>query len=116
MDNGQKIGNAMQKKELFEKFEASLPHLLPLDGLGLKFKQYDLPNHVDVIVEAIYQDLRFNMVIELVSQISLSDLKYRIDRLKESAICWNGGAVPVLVAPYLSPERQQIAEKRGWVL
>jgi hypothetical protein len=34
----------MQKKELFEKFEASLPRLLPLDGLGLKFKQYDLPN------------------------------------------------------------------------
>ena len=113
MGNGQKIGNAMQKKELFVKFEASLPHLLPLDGLGLKLKQYDPPNHFDIIVELFYHDLHFNMIIELVSQISLSDLKYRISRIKESAISWNGGAVPVLVAPYLSPERQQICRKEG---
>ena len=103
----------MQKKELFEKFETSLPQLLPLDGLGLTFKQSDPPNHVDVIVEAFYHDLHFNMVIELVSQISLSDLRFRISRLKESAIRWDGGAVPVLAALYLSPERQQICRKEG---
>ena len=113
MDNICKIGNAMQKKELFEKFEASLPHLLPLDDLGLKFNQDDIPNHFDVIVEAVYHDLHFNMVIELVLQISLSDLKNRIIRFKESAIRWDDGAVPVLVAPYLSPERQQVCRKEG---
>lgn len=103
----------MQKNELFAKFEASLPHLLPLDALELKLRKYDLPNHFDLIVEASCHDLHFNVVIELVAQIRSSDLKSKISRLKESAIRWNREAVPVLVAPYLSPERQQICREEG---
>ena len=107
----------MQEKELFAKIEACLPHLLPLDELELKFGQYGLPNHFDLIIEASYHDLYFDMVIELVAQqVSLSDLKNRVSRLKESANSWKG-AVPVLVAPYLSPQRQEICrnEEVGFV-
>ena len=101
----------MQEKELCAKIEACLPHLLPLDELELKFGQYGLPNHFDLIIEASYHDLYFDMVIELVAQqVSLSDLKNRVSRLKESANSWKG-AVPVLVAPYLSPQRQEICRK-----
>ncbi len=102
----------MQKKELLAKFEAYLPHLLPLDELELNFRQYDLPKYFDLIIEASYHDLHFNMLIELVAQISLSDLKNRISHLKESSISWSG-AVPVLVAPYLSPQRQEICRKKA---
>ena len=103
----------MQEKELFAKFEACLPDLLPLDGLEFKFGQSGRSNLVDPIIEASYHDLYFNIVIELaVLQVSLSDLKNRVSRLKEFASSWNE-AVPVLVAPYLSPQRQEICRKEG---
>ena len=103
----------MQRKELFEKLEAGLPSLLPLDELELKFGQSDHPNPFDLIIEASYHGLRFNLVIETAaSQVSLSDFKNRARRLKESAIGWSK-AVPVLVAPYLSPQRQEICRKEG---
>jgi hypothetical protein len=102
----------MQEKELLAHFEACLPHLLSLDEIELKFEQYNPLDHFDVIIEASYHDLHFSIVAELVAQISLSELKKRIIRIKESAISWNG-AVPVVVAPYLSPERQQLCRKEG---
>lgn len=103
----------MQGKELFAKFEACLPNLLPLDELELKFGQHGIANHFDLIIEAAYHDLYFNMVIEfLAPQVSLFDLKNRVSRLKGSSIHCSEG-VPVLVAPYLSPQRQEICRKEG---
>jgi hypothetical protein len=102
----------MQEKEFLAQFEACLPHLLPLDEIRLEFRQHESHDRFDLIIEAFYHDLHFNMVIELVAQINLSELKKRISRLKEAPLNWNG-AVPVLVSPYLSPERQQLCRKEG---
>ena len=102
----------MQEKEHLAKLEESLPELMPLDELEFKFRSQDRSNHFDLIVEVSYPDLHFKMLIEFVAQINLSNLKNRISRLKDSAIGWDR-AVPVLVAPYLSPKRQELCREEG---
>ena len=102
----------MQEKELLAKLEESLPELMPLEELEFKFMSQDLSNHFDFIVEVSYHNLHFKMLIELAAQINLSNLKNRISRLKDSANGWDR-AVPVLVAPYLSPERQEFCREEG---
>lgn len=103
----------MQEKELFAKFEACLPQLLPLEELKFKFGQSDPPGYFDSIIEASYHDLRFNMALELVApQVRLSDLRKKVSRLKEAAVRWND-FVPVLVAPYVSPKWQEVCRNEG---
>ena len=99
------------KKEL----EGSLKELLSLEDLkinmvpSLRSNKADSP---DLIVQARYGDLRFQLVIEVVAQSSLPVLKNKISRLKEMAKA-SDHAVPVLVAPYLSRQRQNICRDEG---
>jgi hypothetical protein len=105
----------MLERDLIEKLQESLPRLLPLDGLKFRFLQgapADHANPFDLLVGVSNRDLGFRMVIEVAASGSLPDLPKKIGRLKAAAAGMDQ-AVPVLVAPYLSPERQEICRKEG---
>lgn len=110
MDNICFIGNIMQTINILKELEKSIEKLLPVPGLEVVLQprqsvQYDLR------VKANYQGLRFDLVIEVVSSNNLPVLRDKINRLKSSV--QGSDAVPVLAAPYLSPERQMLCREAG---
>jgi len=99
------------KKEL----ERSFKELLSLEDLKINMAPSSISNRADspdLIAQARYGDLHFQLIIEVVAQSSLPVLKNKISRLKEIARAFNH-AVPVLAAPYLSRQRQNICRDEG---
>ncbi len=94
------------KKEL----ERSLKGLLSLADLKINMVPSSISNKADspdLVARARYGELRFQFIIEVVAQTSLPVVKNKIFRLKQIAKEFDH-AVPVLAAPYLSHQRQNI--------
>ena len=99
------------KKEL----KRSLKELLSLEDLKINMVPDSISNKADspdLVARVRYGDLCFQLVIEIVAQSSLPVLKNKISRLKEMAKA-SDHVVPVLVAPYLSRQRQNICRDEG---
>ncbi len=99
------------KKEL----ERSFQELLSVEDLKINMAPSSISNRADspdLIAQARYGDLHFQLIIEVVAQNSLPVLKNKISRLKEIAKAFNH-AVPILAAPYLSRQRQNICRDEG---
>jgi len=99
------------KKEL----EKSLRGLLSIEDLEINMVPSSISNkadYPDLIAQARYGDLHFQLIIEIVAQTSLPVLKNKISRLREIA-SESDLAVPVLAAPYLSHQRQNICRDEG---
>ncbi len=95
----------MRELNIIREFEKSLANLLPIPDLKViiepvRSKQFDIAAKIE------YPGLRFDIDIEVVSSNSLPVFKNKINRLKSSVV--NDREVPVLAAPYLSPERQKL--------
>lgn len=95
----------MREINIISEFENSLENLLSIPDLKVviesaRYKQFD------IVAKIEYPGLRFEIDIEVVSSNSLPVFKNKINRLKSSAV--NDHEVPVLAAPYLSPERQKL--------
>lgn len=100
----------MRENKIAKELEKSIGHLLPVPGLKL-FVEHERSGKWDLIIKADYQGLCFDIIVEAVSANSLPAFQNKINRLKSSLR--GEHAVPVLVAPYLSPERQALCREAG---
>ena len=100
----------MQINDIIKEFVKSIKHLLPVPGLEV-FVEYKRSQPWDLFIKADYQGLCFDIIVEVVSINSLPAIKNKINSLKSSVR--GDRAVPVLLAPYLSPERQAICRDSG---
>ncbi len=100
----------MQESDIVKEIQRSIDRLLPVPGLEFEVEAGD-SQPWDLMVRARYQALRFDLIFAVVSANSLPVFKSKIDRLKASVQAPN--AVPVLTAPYMSPERQALCREAG---
>ena len=100
----------MEENSIIKELEGSIERLLPVSGLEVEAKRGH-PKRWDLSVRAKYQELQFDLIVEVVSANSLAAFKNKINRLKASVQDQN--AVPVLAAPYMSPERQALCREAG---
>ena len=100
----------MQEKHIVKKLEGSIGQLLPVPGLEVVV-EHGRSEQWDLRVKANYQGLRFDLIVEVVPANNLPIFRDKINRLKLSA--QRGHVVPVLAAPYLSPEKQALCRKAG---
>jgi len=100
----------MRENKIAKELERSIGHLLPVIGLELSF-EHKLSRKWDLFIKADYQGLCFDIIVEVLSVNSLPAFHNKINRLKSSIR--GEHAVPVLAAPYLSPERQALCREAG---
>jgi hypothetical protein len=103
------------EQQIIKELKISLKRLLPLKGLEIGMKQKSISSmhdSPDLVAKVEYEGLHFQLIIEAVAHNSLPVFKSKIARLK--AIADNADhAVPVLVARYLSPQRQGMCQDQG---
>jgi hypothetical protein len=110
LDNTIISGNTMQRKHIVKALEGSIEQLLPVPGLEVEV-EHARSVQMDLRVKANYQGLRFDLLIEVVPANNLPAFRDTINRLKSSV--QGSHVVPILVAPYLSPERQVLCRESG---
>lgn len=103
----------MREQEIIKILKNSLKQLLPIDGLSLNLlSRSKLYDEVDLAADVRFDNLQFKMIIEVAASASLPNLNNKIAKLKAFAN-QELQVVPVLVAPYLSQERQELCQKEG---
>ena len=100
----------MQEKRIVKELEGSIEQLLPVPGLEVVV-EHGRSVQWDVRVKANYHGLRLDLIIEVVPANNSPAFRDKINRLKSSVLSEH--AVPVVVAPYLSPEKQTLCRKSG---
>lgn len=100
----------MQKYDIANELEKSIGRLLPVPGLEV-FVEHERSLRWDLFIKADYQGLCFDIIVEVVWLNSLPAFQNKINRLKSSAR--GDHVVPVLAAPYLSPEKQALCREAG---
>lgn len=100
----------MNESKIISELKKSLRVLIPVEGLRIDFKSGRSAG-VDAVVQVNFRGLHFELVIEVVSSASLPLLKSKIYKLRAAAA--EDGRLPVLAAPYLSPERQALCRENG---
>jgi len=101
----------MRENKIAKELEKSIVALLPVPGLDIVV-EHGRSRRWDLFIRADYQGLCFDIIIEVVSLNSLPAFKNKINRLLKASV-QNDNAVPVLAAPYLSPERQALCREAG---
>jgi hypothetical protein len=109
-DNIYLSGNIMQEKHIIKELEGSIEQLLQVPDLEVVIEHGRMVQWA-LRIKANYQGLRFDLIIEVVPANNLPAFRDKINRLKSSVLAEH--AVPVLAAPYLSPERQALCRKSG---
>lgn len=103
------------EQKIIKTLKESIKQLLPLKGLNVNMdlepisSVSDIP---DIVARVNYENLDFWLLIEVVAQNSMPVFKNKIARLKAAMVNHND-AVPVLVARYLSPQRQAMCQDEG---
>ncbi len=110
MGNSNILGNILHEKEIANELEKSLKTLIPIPGLRIivessRARQWNIAAKFD------YHGLCFDIIVEVVAANSLPVFQNKINKLKSPAA--DEFAVPVLAAPYLSPERQALCRDSG---
>ena len=100
----------MREYDIANELEKSIGRLLPVPGLEV-FVEHERSQRWDLFIKADYQGLCFDIIVEVVWINSLPAFQNKINRLKSSA--QGDHVVPVLAAPYLSPERQALCREAG---
>lgn len=100
----------MRKHDIANELEKSIGRLLPVPGLEV-FVEHEHSRRWDLFIKADYQGLCFDIIVEVVWLNSLPAFQNKINSLKSSA--QGDHVVPVLAAPYLSPERQALCREAG---
>ena len=100
----------MREYDIANELEKSIGRLLPVSGLEV-FVEHKRSRRWDLFIKADYQGLCFDIIVEAVGLNSLPAFQNKINRLKSSA--QGDHVVPVLAAPYLSPERQALCREAG---
>lgn len=106
----------MNKEEkIIVEFVDKAKDLIPVEGLELGIEVEKPDNRKispDFFIHAKYNKIGFDMVGEVVAQGSSSILKAKIGALK-SYVNNNKNLLPIIIAEYLSPERQEHCREQG---
>jgi len=114
MDNTGEIGNMKVEFQIIKELKTSIHKLIPAKGLKFKFdlkrgaRDFD---YLDAIVNVNFGDLSFKLIIEVSVHNSLSIFSEKISRLK--SVHRYNDMVPVILARYLSPQRQELCHNQG---
>ena len=103
------------EQKIKNELKRSFQELLSLDDLKINMVEGSISNRVDspdLIAQARYGDLCFQLIVEVVAQSSLPVLKNKISKLKAMANASNH-AVPVSSAAYSCRQRQKICRDEG---
>jgi len=111
LDNKNILGNIMHEKEIINELEKSLKTLIPIPGLRIIIESSPA-RQGDIVAKFDYQGLCFDILVEVMAANSLPVFQNKINKLKSPAAA-DEFAVPVLAAPYLSPERQALCRDSG---
>lgn len=100
----------MRELQIISGLQKSLDNILPIAGLKIAIQSS--PSVKSAMVANLeYRGLSFDAVIEVVSAGSLSLFMVKIYQLKSITV--EADQVPVLAAPYLSPQRQKLCRDNG---
>jgi DNA-binding Lrp family transcriptional regulator len=110
LDNVNISGNIMREKKIANELAKSLKTLIPIPGLKIIIESTPV-RQWDVVAKFDYQGLCFDIIVEVVAANSLPLFRNKINKLKSPAA--EESTVPVLAAPYLSPERQALCRDSG---
>ena len=110
LGNNNILGNIMHEKEIVNELEKSLKKLIPIPGLRIIIES-SRARQWDIVAKFDYQGLCFDIIVEVVAANSLPVFRNKINKLKSSAA--DEFSVPVLAAPYLSPEKQAFCRDGG---
>lgn len=114
MDNTSKIDNMRIEFQIIQELKNAIHQLIPAKGLKFKF---DLKggarglDYSDAIISVNFEGLSFKLNIEVSVHNSLPIFIEKISRLK--SLCRQDKLVPVILARYLSPQRQELCHKEG---
>ena len=110
LDNDNISGNIMHEKEIVNELKKSLKTLIPIPGLRIIIESSPA-RQGDIVAKFDYQGLCFDILVEVMAANSLPVFQNKINKLKSPAA--EESTVPVLAAPYLSPERQALCRDSG---
>lgn len=110
LDNDNISGNIMHEKEIVNELKKSLKTLIPIPGLRIIIESSPA-RQGDIVAKFDYQGLCFDIIVEVVAANSLPVFQNKINKLKSPVA--EESTVPVLAAPYLSPERQALCRDSG---
>jgi DNA-binding Lrp family transcriptional regulator len=110
LDNDNISGNIMHEKEIVNELKKSLKTLIPIPGLRIIIES-SAARQWDIVAKFDYQGLCFDIIVEVVAANSLPVFQNKINKLNSPAA--EESTVPVLAAPYLSPERQALCRDSG---
>jgi DNA-binding transcriptional regulator YhcF (GntR family) len=105
----------MGEREILDYLVHHIGDLLPLQGLSIRFetpRSKDKAWQPDFAARVSYKKLQFKLIGEIISQQSSSIFKAKLSLLKSHAGKVEG-LVPVVVAPYLSPDRRKQCQAEG---
>jgi hypothetical protein len=100
--------------QIVQELKNSIHQLIPAKGLKFKFnpqgKMKD-SGYPDAMIRVNFEDLSFQLIAEVSVHNSLPIFIEKISRLK--SLCRHNNMVPVIIARYLSPQRQELCHKEG---
>ena len=105
MKNASKIIDRLNKKQ---------KKLIPVPGLKIQFEKRQSVSkdfYSDFQALVIYKDLRFRVIGEVISHNISAIFKDKLSRLKAYPV--KKDFVPIIIAPYLSPERRDECKSAG---
>ena len=100
--------------QIIQELKNAMHQLIPVKGLKFKFdlkggtRDFDYP---DAIICVNFEDLCFKLIIEVSVHNSLPIFTEKISRLK--SLYRHNKMVPVILARYLSPQRQELCQNEG---
>ena len=100
----------MHVKQLVNKLKKSIGNLIPVPDLRIMIGS-SRTRQWDMVFKFDYQGLSFDVIVEVVAVNSLPMFQNKINKLKSLAT--DEFAIPVLAAPYFSPERQALCRDSG---
>jgi len=105
----------MSEREMLDYLVNHIGDLIPLQGLSIRFETphpKDKAWRPDFTARVSYKKQQFKLIGEIVSQQSSSMFKAKLSALKSHASKAEG-AVPIVVANYLSPDRRKKCQEEG---
>jgi DNA-binding Lrp family transcriptional regulator len=105
----------MSERKIMDYLVNHIGDLIPLQGLSIRFETLrpkDKAWQPDFMARVSYKKQQFKLIGEIISQQSSSLFKAKLSSLKSHAGKAEG-AVPIVVANYLSPDRRNQCQEEG---
>ncbi len=102
------------ESKIYKKVEEELRKLLPSEGMEIRFQgQTDARReNKGFYADISYRNIQFRLVGDIEHQGSMPILRNKINQVKKMAAL-HKKEIPVIAAPYLSPDKQSICREAG---